>query len=597
MTDTKETNDILDKVQAAEGTDKDSVETAMLAESDSELWSEDQLKTSDVSEGIEEAFLALIQSEDDAVLNQTTSSSEPLQNDSMAQSFQQSNIQPDTVGTQEALETSFNTKEAEAALENNFTELTQEIETTIQDDLVTEAESLQSELTELEGHEQSVGQITEMANEELQNIKPAAHNIQAQAPQQPHENNYNSEFLESALSGDTSHVHGANVPQDQLKQSISNLSSQHTQTQPVEFESQQIDASSHLPRGYGMDNMSQPETQGFSMDDNALKQSSSMANQNQIQKANVDPEFQALVQWSNSDVERAHHGHGGPHDIPNFLAQKKVEESKFSFKTVFVTLGISSVVLSMLFIGYQAGRMGSLDNRNGVYDATADNQLEKEIVVEKKEDTASRMFSETTSNTNNNQQRIVANVKPEAAILKFSVSNLSGTSGKVLPMDIELEGNNLGLETILLLRGIPDQLSLSTGSKREGVWSVPMGDLKKLALVVPNDYQGKFDFEVFAFKDKQSGPERRVATVSIDGLPVQQNIQASQSQESFKVASIPEVRQKPETQKPLDTETKPVTEVQQVQQPVRQQQTSRPQISKSVETTMLRRGNRLLRDG
>ncbi len=295
-------------------------------------------------------------------------------------------------------------------------------------------------------------------------------------------------------------------------------------------------------------------------------------------KSNADPEFQALVQWSNSDVEPSHHG---PHDMPNFLSQKREEESKFSIKTVFLSIGISVIVIGMFYVGYQAGSGGQEPDER-VVDVTP---RAEEPVQNRRTAEATQMFENNRSSL---AGRPAAPVKPEATITVFKVASLKGQAGRTIPMNIRLEGTNLGQETMLLLRGIPNQISLTTGIKREGVWSVPISELRKLALNVPSNYKGNFDFEVFAFKDKESGPEHRLASVRIDAMPK------------------PVIRREP-VRKPIQIEEEPVRKI----PPAVKKQEPRPQppvvnvrpkpkaplINPAVEAAMLKRANSLLQNG
>lgn len=320
-------------------------------------------------------------------------------------------------------------------------------------------------------------------------------------------------------------------------------------------------------------------------------------------KSNADPEFQALVQWSNSDVEPSHHG---PHDMPNFLSQKREEESKFSIKTVFLSIGISVIVIGMFYVGYQAGSGGQEPER--VVDVTP--RDEEPVRTSQNTAEATKMFD---SNQSSLSGRASAPVKPEATITVFNVANLKGQAGRSIPMNIQLEGRNLGQETMLLLRGIPNEITLTTGIKREGVWSVPISELRKLALNVPSNYKGNFDFEVFAFKDKESGPEHRLASVRIDAMqrrvptrPVVRNTepQADTLRRSnnggTRVSSLDTSKQQAPTgsssgrQNTISAEQPPAPvekPVQKVKPPVKSN------INPAVEAAMLKRANSLLRNG
>lgn len=358
-------------------------------------------------------------------------------------------------------------------------------------------------------------------------------------------------------------------------------------------------------------------------------QSQARAQYDNVSKSYADPEFQALVQWSQSDVDPS--PQNKPDDIPNFLSQKQETGSKFNIKTSLLTAIIIMAVLGMFYVGYKAGQgnqqgfdiTSNTDNPASPTEAKDAGQealsasrrendpqgaTEQDLPVQKQaalEETPSE--AEAQPDQQPQVSSFEENTGIEPQILEFVVEDLSGTAGKNIPMNIRLVGTNLSLETMLLFRGIPEQLSLTSGVKREGVWSVAASQLNNLALTVPENFNGKFNFEVFAFPNRDTKPERRLASVNVDALPrpapqpVQNNQTAkseilseynNDSNQEQQVAAIdtnPRISIEPNSQISSEQTTTP----EQPQEPTN----STRRISRSLEASMLRRANNLLRDG
>ncbi len=627
--------------QKASSSDDSWQQTPAGDDQNKDLWS-DNLN----SESVEEAFLALIQSnkpQEEAITTpDITASSENTSDLAMQSNFGQSapatpvkaSVEDEANAfysmSQSPLETSVNNTtaaenelkpfQAAAAEEGSLHErLAEEIFSDMRADelpevTVTEGQSITDALSETIAESlaelqsgQAVAETAELADQvrqELASQPPAMPEFSNNNPadtyqaKQPEPNVPPQEFVPNVM------------PYAALEENLGKpnnndvVDQQHTQ--PISFENQKTTP----PH-----NLKQPQEPQYTREFPTVGAPAEMNPPNAIQvetqsggqRTNVDPEFQALVQWNNSGVEPSHQG---PNDIPNFLSQKREEESSFNFKTVFISLGITAVVVSMFYMGFQAGRVKAPGEGGTEKYVDATGQNDRGIVVETPgNSTAKNMFS--NNNNESEQQQPVRQVKvrpaqkPKASISVFSVKDLNGTSGKEIPMNIRLEGSNLGLKTMLLFRGIPNEIELSKGLKRENLWSVPISDLKTLSLVVPTNYKGQFSFEVFAFKDKESSPERRLASVSIASQPsvartdFNSNIgftpkskQPAERTEQ-KVAAIP-----PQAGN-FGNEAKNTRPVEQrpAQRPVRQRQPAAPVVSPHVEKSMMQRGNELLKNG
>ncbi len=98
---------------------------------------------------------------------------------------------------------------------------------------------------------------------------------------------------------------------------------------------------------------------------------------------------------------------------------------------------------------------------------------------------------------------------------KFHISDVAGQSGISIPLNISIKGMKLSRKSVILFRGIPQNVALNSGVYRESLWSVPYGKISKLSIIIPKRDKGKFDAEVFLFKNRQSAPERVIFSVKI----------------------------------------------------------------------------------
>ncbi len=104
----------------------------------------------------------------------------------------------------------------------------------------------------------------------------------------------------------------------------------------------------------------------------------------------------------------------------------------------------------------------------------------------------------------------------ETKIDAFIVEDIQGVSDSIIPLKIDLDGE-LGPKSMLLFRGIPKEVSLNLGIKKENIWSVSAKDVNSAAFVVPKGFYGRFDIEIFAFAGIHvKRPLRRVISLTIN---------------------------------------------------------------------------------
>ena len=101
------------------------------------------------------------------------------------------------------------------------------------------------------------------------------------------------------------------------------------------------------------------------------------------------------------------------------------------------------------------------------------------------------------------------------AALSFSVASITGEPGQRVPMNISIAGAAENLHALVMIRGIPRQIKLSSGFLNGDAWLVSLLELENLRLVVPDDFEGRFDIEVIFVLVESKRRQTRSASVII----------------------------------------------------------------------------------
>ncbi len=102
----------------------------------------------------------------------------------------------------------------------------------------------------------------------------------------------------------------------------------------------------------------------------------------------------------------------------------------------------------------------------------------------------------------------------EDSSVRFSVERIAGTSGTAIPIKIHLPlalGENPDTKpgyTFLMFRGVPDEMSLSSGFRTRNSWIVAIKEAGNLKLAVPAKYQGDFPIDVLLYNGQTAFPEK-----------------------------------------------------------------------------------------
>lgn len=104
---------------------------------------------------------------------------------------------------------------------------------------------------------------------------------------------------------------------------------------------------------------------------------------------------------------------------------------------------------------------------------------------------------------------------------EFSVEAVAGVSGATIPVKIRLPsqtGDGVGgsaARRFLMFRGLPEELTLSSGFRTRNVWIVAVADVSNLRLNIPPNYLGNFTVEVLLYQGETTMPDSRTISVEI----------------------------------------------------------------------------------
>ena len=88
------------------------------------------------------------------------------------------------------------------------------------------------------------------------------------------------------------------------------------------------------------------------------------------------------------------------------------------------------------------------------------------------------------------------------ATATLEVSNVSGATNSLIPLALHAEPALAGQDLLLRISGLPDNAYLTSGQKTNQVWTLGMGDLKNLMLMMPVSSRNEIDVAVAAVERK-----------------------------------------------------------------------------------------------
>lgn len=117
----------------------------------------------------------------------------------------------------------------------------------------------------------------------------------------------------------------------------------------------------------------------------------------------------------------------------------------------------------------------------------------------------------------------------------FSVEAIAGVSGAAIPVKIRLppqtegEANAAPTRRFLMLKGIPEGVTLSSGFRNRSSWLVAAHEAGDLKLQVPATYQGSFTLEILLYRGEQESPQSQTISVQISPAQAPAAVAAAQS--------------------------------------------------------------------
>lgn len=115
----------------------------------------------------------------------------------------------------------------------------------------------------------------------------------------------------------------------------------------------------------------------------------------------------------------------------------------------------------------------------------------------------------------------------------LKVSNISGTPGADLPINISLKESSSEAYSFIMIRGLPADITLSAGFRLKESWAVSLRDVSALSLKSPPTFEGNFDLEILLIKGRNTPAVSQVMNVSIH--PEQQPPQQKQTIAAAKI--------------------------------------------------------------
>ena len=210
------------------------------------------------------------------------------------------------------------------------------------------------------------------------------------------------------------------------------------------------------------------------------------------------------------------------------------------------------------------------------------------------------------ANASTNQNLWSAEVKKEKG---FEVSNLVGEAGKQLKIDIRLPSRKYDKNSSMTFYGLPDKIILSSGVRKAKIWIVPVRKLKKLTLIAPSNFRGRFESAAILRRPNGKVIEGQRFIVDIvkqtvkkrpkKPIKVVSNIPENTIRDTSKVVSKrPKQKQKDE-KKVAALSPKHQSPGATKEPPVKAKKVKRSKINLPVElvSSLLKKGKALLKDG
>ncbi|NJM35505.1 MAG: hypothetical protein HC850_13270 [Rhodomicrobium sp.] len=97
----------------------------------------------------------------------------------------------------------------------------------------------------------------------------------------------------------------------------------------------------------------------------------------------------------------------------------------------------------------------------------------------------------------------------------FSVQSMTGVPGQTVPVNISVAGAAKNRQGLIMIQGIPRSIGLTRGIASGDAWLLSASELENLRLIVPGDFEGRFNMTVIFVPGEGKPRQTRSASVTI----------------------------------------------------------------------------------
>jgi hypothetical protein len=98
---------------------------------------------------------------------------------------------------------------------------------------------------------------------------------------------------------------------------------------------------------------------------------------------------------------------------------------------------------------------------------------------------------------------------------RVDVASMKGKPGQSIPVKISVAGAAINREGLVMIQGVPDGFRFSRGISSGNAWLLSSSELPNLLLIVPTNFQGRFDIKVIFVQGEGQQKQTRTASVNI----------------------------------------------------------------------------------
>jgi hypothetical protein len=99
--------------------------------------------------------------------------------------------------------------------------------------------------------------------------------------------------------------------------------------------------------------------------------------------------------------------------------------------------------------------------------------------------------------------------------IRVDVASMNGKPGQSIPVNISVAGAAINRQGLVMIQGVPDGFRFSRGISSGNAWLLSSSELRNLLLIVPTNFQGRFDIKVIFVQGEGQQRQTRTASVNI----------------------------------------------------------------------------------